>query len=215
MLKSRQFDEAAKANHIKRQQLGWSLIHQFAKQLTPGVLETEMCVALDQILTDNGASTIWHPTSLKFDASTLNTPVKHVPIVGRALQDIAIVDLGVVIDGLEIDCGTSFGFTPEAQKLIEAMHEVFDVTKQKLVNEYRTTSPAALYAFVCKEAKARGYQQIARSAGHLVGPYPTPKQEVKITSDCQATSFPEGWWMIEIYLGDEKRGAFFEDCVYL
>lgn len=203
------------AHHHEKQQFVWSLIRNYAKKLKPGMLEAEMYAELNHVLAQNGASKIWHPTVLKFDESTLNTSVKHTSVPGRTLNEIAVIDLGVIIDDLEIDCGDSFGFTPSAQRLVTAMHDVFDVTKQKLLTDFQITSPAELYEFVSEQAKQRGFMQIAPSAGHLVGPYPTPKRDVKITPTCEAKSFPEGWWMIEIYLGDGVRGAFFEDCVYL
>lgn len=202
-------------HHKDTQGKVWNLLYEFSKKLEPGMFEDETSKLLNDFLAQRNLNQIWHPTVLKFDESTLNTSVKHKPVANRKLTEIAIIDLGIVVDGLEIDCGDSFAFTPSSLQLTHHLHQVFQLAKSKLLQDWQSLAPSSLYKFICECAQNLGVQQISSSAGHLVGPYPTPKREVKITSECIHTHFPPGWWMIEIYLSNGKNAAFFEDCVYL
>lgn len=215
MLKSEMSLETFRQLHPELQKRGWEMIKRASQKLAPGCSEKAIFTELESHYKEMGVTQIWHPTCVKFNEATRIPGVRHKASDSVLLEDIMYFDLGVVIDGVEVDCGKTFGFTPEAQKIAEVSEIICRETAEKILSNQKTLSPAEAYRFMESRAKHYGYELAADTAGHRLGPYPTSKREIKMSGDDAAPSFTSGGWMIEVHIRDEKRGAFFEDVLYL
>ncbi|MCA2959940.1 MAG: hypothetical protein IOD12_06770 [Silvanigrellales bacterium] len=226
-------EEAPEANlHHSLQMKCWNALECFADRVANGELsaldEPSLVVALDTHLTSvlcgshGGAAgrVWWHPIVVKADAHTLVPGVAHKALPGCVPKELVVLDVGIVLDGLEIDCGLSVGFTAEAKKLA---HEARELTSELIAflknkaGEGSECSPAAAFVELQRLADARHLTQVAASAGHRTGPYPTPKRDTKIRADDPASHFAPGPWMVEVHVvnASGRMAAFYEDCFYV
>ena len=159
----------------------------------------------------NQLDKFWHPSVIKFDEHTLIPGVKHVPDISKKLTEMCIVDIGPVMDGQEVDCGTSLGLSDRAKKMALVSQEIFFETKELILRDYAHLSPAAIYHSMQALAQKRGYQFIAPTAGHTLGPFPTQKREVKISPEEKSPLLKGGGWMVEVHIGNGEIGAFYEN----
>lgn len=206
--------QAAYQDYLKRQNIGWDILTEAKEWLQPGINEVEAHEKLTATFKNFNITDFWHPTCIKFDTSTLKPGVRHKASKDTCLQNMAIIDIGIIINGFEVDCGRSFGFNDETKKLAQTSEDIFLETKQKLKQE-PTLAPADIYKYICDRATHHNYEQIAPTAGHSLGAYPTPKRDPKISpKDSNSQLTPEGW-MIEVHISDSKNGAFFEDLIWV
>jgi len=207
----------------------WSALEAFASRVSVGEFqeadEPSLLAALDAHLTttlfpspaDASARQWWHPLVVKADLNSTRPGVAHKATSGALAQSIVVLDVGVVVEGLEIDCGLSVGFTPRAQSLAMASCELTQGVISYIQSHAALCSPASVYNELLRQANARGLTQLDVSAGHRTGPYPTPKRETKIRADDSAARFEPGCWMVEVHVTDAAGdiAAFYEDCVYV
>lgn len=197
--------------HFELQKKGWLILGEIEKCLQIGMTEKELFSKAEGIFEEFGVSQIWHPTTIKFDENTLNPGISRSPSTTMKFTEMAIIDIGVVLDGLEVDCGRSYGISDTSQKLAKSAEAIFEEIKPFLSG----LSPAETFQKICTLAEKRKLTQIAESAGHKLGPYPTPKRLEKIQINNTNPSLSSGGWMVEIHVSDGKFGAFFEDFVFL
>lgn len=201
-------------DYLRRQKLGWNIISEAGASFTVGLSEVEAYNQLNEIMTKHGIANFWHPTCIKFDDSTLQPGVRHRPQSDVFLNKIAIIDIGIIIDGFEVGCGKSFGFSDSGRKLAQSAKDIFLDTATFLKTN-PATPPAQIYAWMSSRAKHYGYEQIAPTAGHALGAYPTPKKDPKISPKDTNKNLSKGGWMIEVHISDGTHGAFYEDLIWI
>ncbi len=192
-----------------------SILNDIEENLKFNISEFELYQIAKKIIKDHPkVQGIWHPIIIKFDQSTLATGIKHIPSKTIFYNEIAIIDIGIIVDGLELDYGQTYGKTKEARQLISVTDKVFDRFKGIVVNKKIT--PQVAYRNLCAIAEEYGVKQIADHAGHLLGSYPTQKSHVKIGIEFdQVECIPCGSWMLEVHLSDSYIGCFKERLVFV
>lgn len=214
-----QIDMITKLEIYEKQVIGQNCCRQvldkIAQQLKPGVSELEIYnIAKSIIKSDEKIQGIWHPIVIKFDQSTLITGVSHKPDASTLYKEIAIIDLGIIVDGIELDYAQTFGISEEAKQLVHTTDKVLLeftnlITKQKI-------SPQTAFEQLCIIAKEHKVTQIAETAGHLLGLFPTMKSKVKISAEQSSlNSLPPGSWMLEVHLSNSRIAAFKEELVFI
>jgi NAD(P)H-flavin reductase/ferredoxin len=185
-----------------------------ASQLKIGMTTAQAQEMARQTLEAMGASHTWHPTYIRFGDDTVRTPRQGVdPHRKLRATDIAVVDLGPVWDGYEGDYGDTFVFgnDPLHQACTQALHEVFDETRQAW---HRGLTGRELYDVAEGSARAKGWQLERNLAGHRIADFPhalfgqDKLAEVDIVPS-------EMVWVLEIQLchPSEPVGGFFEDIL--
>src|SRR5438128_6308722 len=113
--------------HAKRKT--WEAIEEMARRIKPGMLESEAKALGVEVLQELGMDRIWHPLLIRFGENTLKTFKQRSegdPALGD--NDIFFIDLGVVWDQHEGDCGATFttGNDPEMHACATAAKTLFD-----------------------------------------------------------------------------------------
>ncbi|MEQ9115881.1 MAG: M24 family metallopeptidase [Rickettsiales bacterium] len=205
------------AEHLILQNKAKEVVAKVASFLKPNLSEKEVYkFARETIKNDPDIEGIWHPITVKFDRSTLIDGVLHKPSEDVLLHEVAIIDLGLIINGVEIDYGVTVGFNKKAKQLANKAVEILHKALNELEQNFSKYSPAEFYKVIEGYAKESNLFLISKSAGHSLGIFPTPKSKIKIRPDETALDFKEyAAWMVEIQVSDGSIGAFFEDLVYL
>lgn len=194
---------------------GKEIFKHLASRLTPGVSEKEYYDFIIKTLIEQGVEKNWHPVVVKFDESTFKEGVKHIPSSEIIYNHVAVLDVGFVLDGIELDFGETFTNDSNYFSLVEASKKIASEGIKLIKSHDGDIPPNEVYTFLCKKAETYGFGMIAQNAGHRIGQYPTPKSEIKIRKNDPAERFCGGGWMIEVHIGDGRFGAFFEDYFYL
>lgn len=197
------------------QSRGWEVLTSIAEDLEIGMLESDAAQMAAQKLSAAGITQIWHPTVIKFDGATMLPGVRHKACDTRALKQIAYIDLGVVIDGMEVDCGQSFGFSPEAKQIAQSASDIcHEMIAWALLNK-KETCPKRCYEEFLSLVEKSGYSAVSPTAGHRLGPYPTKKKETKISLKDATDTFESGAWMLEAHISNGSIGAFHEELFFV
>jgi len=199
--------------HAKRKT--WEAIEEVARRIKPGMLESEALHLGLEVLTELGMDRIWHPTKIRFGENTLKTfkqPSSGDPVLGE--NDIFFIDLGVVWDRHEGDCGATFttGNDPEMQACAAAAKTLFDQ-----VHDYWRTHQVAgpeLYRYAEELASAMGWVLNLDIKGHRVSDFPHAIYRAGDLGNFDACP-NVGLWILEIQLAHPTRpfGAFYEDLL--
>ena len=139
--------------------------------------------------------------------------MKYKPDNKKKYSEIAIVDIGIISKGLELDYGRTFGRTEEALKLIKDTDNAISQFKSLL--KTKIMSPKDAYKTLIKIAENNAVSQIAETAGHIIGKFPTKKSKIKIKESEEAETFSPGSWMIEVHLSNGIIGSLREDIIFL
>ncbi len=198
----------------KAQSKGWELLHSIASDLELGMSEAQASELAEAKLKSFGVNQIWHPTVIKFEEATSVPGVRHKPSSSRLLANIAYIDLGVVIDGMEVDCGKSFGFSQASSDLAEASEKICKQMISEILSS-SLVSPSAAYQQYLNIVEGTKYSSAGGTAGHRLGPYPTKKKETKISPKDVSECFQPGAWMFEAHLTDGSWGAFHEELFFV
>lgn len=200
-------------HHAKRKT--WEAIAEMARRIKPGMLESEARTLGLEILKDLGMDRIWHPALIRFGENTLKTFKQRSegdPVLGT--DDIFFIDLGVVWDRHEGDCGATFttGNDPQMQACATAAKTLFDQ-----VRDYWSSQQVAgpeLYRYAEEQANAMGWVLNLDIKGHRVSDFPHA-----IYRAGDLGNFEEcpnvGLWILEIQIAHPTRpfGAFYEDLL--
>ncbi|MBU6960873.1 M24 family metallopeptidase [Pseudomonas sp. CVAP len=199
--------------HAKRKT--WEAIEEMASRIKPGMLESEALQMGLEVLTGLGMDRIWHPTKIRFGENTLKTfkqPSSGDPVLGE--NDIFFIDLGVVWDRHEGDCGATFttGNDPEMQACAAAAKTLFDQ-----VHDYWRTHQVAgpeLYRYAEEQASVMGWVLNLDIKGHRASDFPHAIYRAGDLGNFDACP-NVGLWILEIQLAHPTRpfGAFYEDLL--
>ena len=190
-------------------------VNRIADRIRPGMTEGEARTIADEVLQAMGMERLWHRNVIRFGPGTLETFHKpfHPDCVLQA-DDIFFVDLGVVWDGHEGDCGDTFvvGADPEMHACAAAARQIWNDVAQ----HWHDARPSgdALYRYASDSAQARGWTLNRDVKGHRVSDFPHAIYQAGKLGDFAQTPAP-GVWILEIQIAHPTRpiGAFFEDLL--
>ncbi|MGY5333360.1 M24 family metallopeptidase, partial [Pseudomonas protegens] len=157
--------------HAKR--MTWEAIGQIARQVKPGMQESAAREMGLQVLREMGMERIWHPLLIRFGANTLKT-FKQRSDGDPLLQenDLFFIDLGVVWDRHEGDCGATFvvGDDAEMHACAAAAKSLFDQVHDHW-QSHQVAGPE-LYRYAQEQARAMGWVLNLDIKGHRVSDFP-------------------------------------------
>lgn len=199
--------------HAKRKT--WEAVEEMARRIKPGMLESEAQTMSLEVLNELGMDRIWHPSKIRFGENTLKTfKQRSDGDPALAQNDIFFIDLGVVWDRHEGDCGATFtvGDDPEMKACAVAAKTLFNQ-----VHEYWRTQQVAgpeLYRYADEQATAMGWKLNLEIKGHRVSDFPHAiyrAGDLGNFEDCPNV----GLWILEIQIAHPTRpfGAFYEDLL--
>lgn len=201
--------------NIASAKLAHLLLDEILAGLAPGKRESDIREAALACFARHGIMRTWHPPYVRFGGHTLLTFMDKAK-EDNVLQadDIAFVDIGIVLDGIEGDAGRTvvFGDNPLYRRLQEASERIFHDARQF----WRENNPTgvALYDHIHALAKKEGFVFCLDPAGHLIGEFPHRGWKKGINH------FPEpveaGKWILEIQIRHPELpvGGFYENLLY-
>ncbi|MFK3642882.1 M24 family metallopeptidase [Pseudomonas protegens] len=199
--------------HAKR--MTWEAIGQIARQVKPGMQESAAREMGLEVLREMGMERIWHPLLIRFGANTLKT-FKQRSDGDPLLQenDLFFIDLGVVWDRHEGDCGATFvvGDDAEMHACAAAAKSLFDQVHDHW-QSHQVAGPE-LYRYAQEQARAMGWVLNLDIKGHRVSDFPHAIYRAGDLGDFAAC--PQvGLWILEIQIAHPTRpfGAFYEDLL--
>ncbi|AAY91349.1 M24 family metallopeptidase [Pseudomonas protegens] len=199
--------------HAKR--MTWEAIGQIARQVKPGMQESAAREMGLEVLREMGMERIWHPLLIRFGANTLKT-FKQRSDGDPLLQenDLFFVDLGVVWDRHEGDCGATFvvGDDAEMHACAAAAKSLFDQVHDHW--QSHLVAGPELYRYAQEQARAMGWVLNLDIKGHRVSDFPHAIYRAGDLGDFAAC--PQvGLWILEIQIAHPTRpfGAFYEDLL--
>ncbi|WP_434987500.1 M24 family metallopeptidase [Pseudomonas protegens] len=199
--------------HAKR--MTWEAIGQIARQVKPGMQESAAREMGLQVLREMGMERIWHPLLIRFGANTLKTFKQRSD--GDPLpqeNDLFFIDLGVVWDRHEGDCGATFvvGDDAEMHACAAAAKSLFDQVHDHW--QSHLVAGPELYRYAQEQARAMGWVLNLDIKGHRVSDFPHAIYRAGDLGDFAAC--PQvGLWILEIQIAHPTRpfGAFYEDLL--
>ena len=193
----------------------FAAVNRIAAEIRPGTSEGRACDIAQDILAAMGMDRLWHPNVIRFGPGTLQTfrgPFQ--PDYVLRTDDIFFIDLGVVWNGHEGDCGDTFvvGTDPAMHACAAAAREIWAAVAQRWREE--RPSGQALYDYAADAAQTRGWKLNWEVKGHRVSDFPHAIYEAGKLGDFEQTPSP-GLWILEIQIAHPTRpiGAFFEDIL--
>jgi Xaa-Pro aminopeptidase len=193
----------------------WKVVDEVAKQIRPGMRESEANAICKTVLHELGMERIWHPILIRFGENTLkkfNERSDGDPQLAE--NDIFFVDLGVVWDHHEGDAGASYvvGNDAEMKACAEAVKTIFD----EVEHHWRTTGAGgtALYEYAAQRAEALGWRLNGDIKGHRVSDFPHAIYKAGNLGDFDERP-DASLWILEIQIAHLTRpfGAFYEDLL--
>lgn len=199
--------------HAKR--MTWEAITQMARQIQPGMQESAAREMGLEVLREMGMERVWHPLLIRFGANTLKTFKQGSdgdPLLGK--HDLFFIDLGVVWDRHEGDCGATFvvGDDVEMHACAAAAKSLFNQVHDHWKN-HQVAGPE-LYRYAEEQARALGWVLNLDIKGHRVSDFPHAIYRAGDLGDFAAC--PQvGLWILEIQIAHPTRpfGAFYEDLL--
>ncbi len=187
------------------------LLKVICLEIKPGMTESKAKIKALELHEKFGISKNWHNPYIRFGTNTVLT-FKDKSGSDNILQeeDIAFIDIGPIVDGVEGDAGCTVVFGNN--KLFCNLEEQSEKIFQLGVDFWRKNKPTGieLYGYVQKETTKAGYIFNLDPAGHLIGSFPHKgwKEGLHTYPYC-----PEpGYWILEIQIKHPEKsfGAFYE-----
>ena len=208
-------DGFSMASMFHARDMTWKAVEAVAREIRPGMRESEAVVRCKEVLGDLGMDRIWHPVLIRFGENTLKT-FKQASTVDPQLgeHDIFFVDLGAVWDRHEGDAGATFvvGDDAEMRACADAAKVVFD----EVAHHWRTTGAGGkdLYRYAAQRAEAHGWRLNVDIKGHRISDFPHAIYKAGNLGDFEACP-SAGLWILEIQLAHPTRpfGSFYEDLL--
>jgi Xaa-Pro aminopeptidase len=201
---------------VRARDLTFEALYRIADEIRAGGLtEGQGHQRAQAILEGMGMDRLWHKNIVRYGPGTLDTFDALVePDRVLAANDIFFLDLGVVWDGHEGDCGDTFVVGDDAEMHACALaartlwREVADTWRAEgLTGE-------ALYQFAVARAEAMGWRFNWEVRGHRVSEFPHGVYKGGALGDLRERP-KTGVWILEIQLAHATRpfGAFYEDLL--
>ena len=189
--------------HAKR--MTWEAIAQMARRIKPGMHESTAREMGLQVLQELGMERIWHPLLIRFGANTLKTFKQRSDSDPQLNEnDLFFIDLGVVWDRHEGDCGATYvvGCDEEMHACAAAAKSLFD----QVHDHWKTHQVAGpeLYQYAEEQARAMGWMLNLEIKGHRVSDFPHAiyrAGDLGDFADCPQV----GLWILEIQIAHPTR----------
>jgi len=204
----------------RAQQRSWDALVKLRECIQPGISEVQAVSLIAAKLKELGSPHSWHHPVFRIGENSTK-PYHHPASEQRILSenDLFYIDIGptwVGKDGIEYegDVGQAYTFVPnpEHQKCIDTAKALFDQACDYWRNA--DVSGAEIYAWLAREASARGYSAVVEDNGHRIGDF--PHKRVFNGSLAEAEFKPSsGLWVLEVHIAEPQQrfGAFFEDIL--
>lgn len=212
----KEYSQAQIIAETKRVSSGaWDILNEITAFIKPGLLESEATEKAEEIYQKYDVQRLWHPTQIRFGKNTTLTYMDTKEEDIRLKEDdIAYVDIGVVLDGIEGDVGHTLVFGKNL--LFKEMQKLVQETFKQAVAFWRQNNCTGieLYNFVVEKIEAAGFEfNLKPTAGHLIGAY--PHKGWKRGLNTYPNPVESGMWVLEVQCRHPKLpyGAFYEDVV--
>lgn len=193
-------------------------------ELKEGISENDARLLTLNIFADFGVRKHWHRPYIRFGEGTLFSFLDPVSENRLAPDDAYHFDFGPVwpADKLgmdseieyESDYGDTFifGKNLEAELMIKALHESFEITKKAWSSEQ--LNGVEIYQRFKKEVEARGYKFVESVDGHRISEFPHHKYTKDRLSKIRFVP-SSSLWVLEAMIHHPylKMGAFYEDLM--
>lgn len=190
------------------------LLNEILLVIKPGITESEAKIKAQELHEKFGVQKNWHNPYIRFGTNTILT-FQDKSKEDRVLEenDIAYVDIGPIIEGVEGDVGCTvvFGENKLFHDLKSQSEKIFSLG----VEFWKREKPTGieLYEYIKKQTENVGFLFNLNPAGHLIGAFPHKgwKDGLNTYPYC-----PEpGYWILEIQIRDKKEpyGAFYEEIL--
>jgi Xaa-Pro aminopeptidase len=191
------------------------LLAEVAAFLKPGLAESEMGKMIDAHLAQSALVQYWHKPYVRFGQHTqlsYYNVVKNEDFILKP-TDIAYLDIGPIIEGIEGDAGQTYviGKNPEYEAIQACCQCLFTLG----LNYWKACNPTGkvLYDYLTQEALKYGYVLDLDPAGHMIGTFPHKGWKKGINH----FNYPldAGIWILEIHLLSPcgQFGAFYENIL--
>ncbi len=199
-------EQTQHAAHMAR-----NMCHQICSELQPGMTESQARTMALELMQDNGITKHWHKPYIRFGCNTLLTFLdKAHEDCTLHEEDIAFVDIGPIINGIEGDVGRTvvFGNNPMYEDLQFWSEQLFRKGREYWLDNHCTGEE--LYHYIRHKAEEAGYSFILEPAGHLIGAF--PHKGWKDGLNRYPYLVEPGLWILEIQIRhmDFPYGAFHE-----
>lgn len=200
--------------HNAKQQRAVDIFQEIKNLIYPGISELKAKNSIIGFLENHPeVEKFWHPVVVKFDQSTANPEFGYQPSNDVQCHSIALVDVGFVIEGYEVDYAETWLLRPN--KKMQQLVDSAKIILAQAISEITRHTPSSLYRHIQELALMAGFKQIAESGGHRLGYYPTKKSDSKIKANNPTDHFDSGGWMVEVHISDGQYGAFFENVAWI
>jgi hypothetical protein len=192
-----------------------SLLDDLIACIKIGMKESDVIIAMKEVLSSPPVNKNWHPLKFRVDQNTTlnfsDQPLSD-PIIGQ--ESFYFIDIGPVINGYEGDYGETyyFGSDPQKKFLQTAAKKVFNFTQNIWRSE--NISGKELYLRASQYAHSLGLELNLRMDGHRLGDFPHQLYFKGGLAEIDEIAV-ENVWILEIHVLDHKLnlGAFYEDLL--
>lgn len=204
------------ADIVNTNQLTRIILDEICDFVVPGVKESEVLQYTDLVFKQHKIDRIWHKPEVRFgDNTTLTYLDRSKKDNQLQTQDIAFIDIGIVINGIEGDAGKTLVFGDNA------LHQDIAIATKELFHEARNfwleQSPTGieLYSYLIQRAKVRGYICNLNPAGHLIGSFSHATAKWKYGLNEYPDRIEACRWILEVQIRHPQLnvGGFFEDLL--
>lgn len=194
----------------------WKILDEICEFVKPGVTESEATEYCYKVFEQHSYDRIWHKPFVRFGQNTVLTCYEQnkTDLILQE-EDIAYVDIGVVLDGIEGDAARtlSFGNNARYQEIVTLTEDLFVQGKQ-LWQEQKVTG-IELYRHMEAIANDRGFECHLDKAGHLIGSFPHASAKYKDGLNHFPESIEAFQWIVEVQIKDPELnvGGFYEQLL--
>ena len=192
-------------------ELTHKVLNQISSMIKPGMGESRAREIAGEVFESHKIKKSWHKPYIYFGPNTILTFMDK-SAEEKILQerDIAYIDIGPIINGIEGDEGRTLVFG-EDELFLDLKHQSERIFKLAL-NFWKESTPTGteLYQHIYKLTNEAGYIFNLNPAGHLIGSFPH-KGWKKGLNTYPHTPEP-GYWILEVQIRHPKKpyGAFYE-----
>lgn len=187
------------------------LLLKISEAIKPGISESQAKVKSFEIFEKYGVKKNWHNPYIRFGTNTILTFKDKVDkdIILQE-EDIAYIDIGPIVDGIEGDAGHTliFGENKLFKELKSHSENIFKLG----VQFWKESKPTGieLYKYITDLTKKASFDFNLNPAGHLIGSFPHKGWKDGLHT---YPYMPEaGYWILEVQIRHPEKpyGAFYE-----
>ncbi len=193
----------------------WTIFNKIFTTIIPGKTEDACCAAIKRNLANMNITRLIHKPFVRFATNTL-LQNRFTKMGNLALQsdDIAIIKIGIIVDGIEghTGCTVVFGDDFEKHLLKNAAKALFDMGVDFLHSHNPTG--IEMYQYLYASSKAMGYDFNLNPAGYLIGHTPFVHRKRGLNTFTQPIEPAQ--WVLQIQIRHKvfDYGALYESLLF-